>query len=151
MSDITHGIVRNLVNGDIYYGEKGKGAWLNGHRINTKKFMRSSSIFLAFVGNRTSQATWKVVEFPRRIRSLGCASLEMCMVASGNADGFYFNCEDFEKRMRIVDIAASALILREAGGEVYDLNGKILDMEFSLRDKVNFLALGDSSIKEMVI
>jgi fructose-1,6-bisphosphatase/inositol monophosphatase family enzyme len=151
MSDITHGIVRNIVNGDIYYAEKGKGAWLNGHRINTKKFIRQSSIFLAFVGNRTSTATWKVVEFPRRIRSLGCASLEMCLVASGNADGFYFNCEDFEKRMRIVDIAASALILREAGGELYDLNGKVLDMEFSLRDKVNFLALGDKSIKEMVI
>jgi len=151
MSDVTHGLVRNLVNRDIYYAEKGKGAWLNGHRINTKRFHRPSSLFLAFVGNRTSPATWKVVEFPRRIRSLGCASLEMCFVAGGRADGFYFNCEEYDKRMRIVDIAASALILREAGGELYDLDGKVLDMEFSLGDRANFLALGDSSIKEMVI
>jgi len=151
MSDVTHGLVRNLVSGDIYYAEKGKGARLNGHRISTKKFLKRSSIFLAFVGNHTSPATWKVVEFPRRIRSLGCASLEMCLVAGGNVDGFYFNCDDFEKRMRIVDIAASSLILREAGGEVYDLNGQVLDMEFSLRDKVNFLALGDTSIKGMII
>ena len=122
MSDITHGLVRNLVSGDIFYAEKGKGAWLNGKRLSTRKFVRESSMFLAFVGNAVSQETWKVVGVPRRIRSLGCASLEMCWVARGEADGFYFNCSDREKRMRIVDIAASALILREAGGELYGLD-----------------------------
>lgn len=151
MSDVTHGLIRNLVNGDIYYAEKGKGSWLNGKRLSTRRFVRASSMFMTFVGNKTDPSTWKVVEVPRRTRSLGCASLEMCWVARGKADGFYFNCGDFEKRMRIVDIAASALILREAGGEVYALDGKVLDMGFSLRDKVNFLALGDKSVKEMVL
>jgi fructose-1,6-bisphosphatase/inositol monophosphatase family enzyme len=75
----------------------------------------------------------------------------MCFVAGGRADGFYFNCDDFSKRMRIVDIAASALILREAGGEVYDLRGKALDVNFSLDDKVNFIALGDKSTKELIL
>jgi len=150
MSDVTHGLVRNLVSGDVYYAEKGKGAWLNGKKLKTKRFVRESALFLAFVGNRTAPATWKIVEVPRRVRALGCASLEMCWVARGRADGFYFNCEEFDKRMRIVDIAASALILREAGGELYDLDGKVLDMRFSLDDRANFLALGDKSIKEMV-
>jgi len=150
MSDVTHGIVMNLVSGDTYYAEKGEGAWLNGRKLGTRKFRRESSLFLAFVGNSTAPATWKVVELPRRVRSLGCASLEMCQVARGKADGFYFNCQDFDKRMRIVDIAASALILREAGGELYDLEGRVLDMKFSLDDRANFLALGDKSIKEMI-
>jgi fructose-1,6-bisphosphatase/inositol monophosphatase family enzyme len=150
LSDVTHGLVRNLVTGETYYAEKGKGAWLDGRKISTRKFKKATSLFLAFVGNRTSPLTWKVVEMPRRVRSLGCASLEMCLVASGSADGFYFNCQDFDKRMRIVDIAASALILREAGGELFGLDGKVLDMKFTLGDKVNFLALGDSGIKEMV-
>lgn len=150
MSDVTHGLVRNLVSGDIYYAEKGKGAWLNGSRLKTRRYQRPTSLFLAYVGNRTAQATWKIVEMPRRVRSLGCASLEMCHVAKGKADGFYFNCEEFDKRMRIVDIAASALVLREAGGELYGLDGEVLDMEFSLDDRANFLAVGDSSIREMI-
>jgi fructose-1,6-bisphosphatase/inositol monophosphatase family enzyme len=74
----------------------------------------------------------------------------MCLVAGGMADGFYFNCRDQRKKMRIVDIAASALILREAGGEVYGIDGGILDMKFSLNDRVNFLAVGEPSMKEMM-
>jgi|YelNatPaOPRAMG01_1025707.scaffolds.fasta_scaffold20076_6 fructose-1,6-bisphosphatase/inositol monophosphatase family enzyme len=151
MSDVTHGLVRNLVNGDTFYAERGKGAFLNGKRIRTRSFRRSEALFFAYVGTKTDPATWKVVEIPRRVRSLGCASLEMCFVAGGRADGFYFNCDDFSKRMRIVDIAASALILREAGGEVYDLRGKALDVNFSLDDKVNFIALGDKSTKELIL
>ena len=150
MSDVTHGLVRNLVNGDIYYAEKGKGAWLNGKEIRTKKFKRPDSLFLAYVGNDADPKTWKFVDIPRRIRSLGCASLEMCHVASGMSDGFYFNCRDQRKKMRIVDIAASALILREAGGEIYSIDGGILDMKFSLDDRVNFLAVGEPSMKEMM-
>lgn len=151
MSAITHGLVRNLVNGDIYYAEKGKGAALNGKKIATRRFDRPTSLFLAYVGNSTDQATWKFVDFPRRVRSLGCASLEMCHVARGGADGFYFNCTDFSKKMRIVDIAASSLILREAGGEIYDMKGNILDMKFSLADRANFVALGDPSSKGLIM
>lgn len=150
MSNVTHGLVRNLVSGETFYAEKGKGAFLNGERIRTRRFRRSEALFFAYVGTKVDPATWKVVEVPRRVRSLGCASLEMCYVACGRADGFYFNCDDFSKRMRIVDIAASALILREAGGEVYDLRGRMLDVNFSLDDKVNFLALGDKSTKELI-
>ena len=151
MSDVTHGLVENIVNGDTYYAEKGKGAWLNGEKIRTRRFKRGGALFLAYVGISTDPLTWKVVEVPRRVRSLGCASLEMCHVALGKADGYYFNCDDYKKRMRIVDIAASALVLREAGGEVFDLKGNVLDMEFTLDKRANFLALGDKSIKEMIM
>jgi fructose-1,6-bisphosphatase/inositol monophosphatase family enzyme len=53
--------------------------------------------------------------------------------------------------IRVIDIAASCLILREAGGEVVDLEGNKLDMEFNLQDRKNFLAYGDPRIKEMVL
>lgn len=151
LSNVTHGLVKNLVNGETYFAEKGKGATLNGKKIMTRSFKRSESLFLAYVGMKVGQATWKMAEVPRRVRSLGCASLEMCHLARGKADGFYFNCDDFSKRMRIVDIAASSLILRESGGEVYDLRGNALDMNFTLDDRVNFLALGDKSTKELII
>lgn len=151
LGDITHGLVRNIPSGETYYAEKGKGAWLDGKQIKTRHFKRRESLFLSYVGNSTDPLTWKVVEVPRRVRSLGCASLEMCHVARGMADGFYFNCSDYKKRMRIVDIAASALVLREAGGEVFDLQGRTLDMNFNLDERTNFLALGDKSTKEMIM
>ncbi len=151
MSDVSYGLVRNLVNGESFYAEKGKGVWLNNEPIRTRAFVKETSLFLAYVGRDADNGTWEIANIPRRIRSLGCASLEMCHIARGMADGFYFNCKDFSKRMRIVDIAASALILREAGGEIYDLNGSLLDIKFNLDDRANFMALGDPSIKEMIL
>lgn len=151
LSNVSHGLVRNLVNGDIYYAEKGKGAWMNNIRINTRSFSQEESLFLAYVGNQADRNICEFIDKPRRVRSLGCASLEMCHVARGRADGFYFNCLDFAKRMRIVDIAASSLALREAGGGLFGLDGTILDMKFSLDDRANFFALGDPRAKEMMI
>jgi fructose-1,6-bisphosphatase/inositol monophosphatase family enzyme len=82
---------------------------------------------------------------------MGCASLEMCLVAQGSAQAHYMNCTNHSRMIRIVDIAASCLILREAGGEVVDLKGGKLDMELSLDDRKNFLAYGDPRIRELVL
>ncbi|MBU0623224.1 MAG: sugar kinase, partial [Candidatus Thermoplasmatota archaeon] len=86
-----------------------------------------------------------------RVRTMGCASLEMSLVAQGSAQAHYMNCTNHKRMIRVIDIAASCLILREAGGEVVDLEGKKLEMEFNLQDRKNFLAYGDPKIKEMVL
>jgi fructose-1,6-bisphosphatase/inositol monophosphatase family enzyme len=65
--------------------------------------------------------------------------------------GLYMNCARFQRMIRVIDIAASCLILREAGGEVVDLTGEKLDMDFDLKDRKNFLAYGDPRIKELVL
>jgi NAD+ kinase len=70
----------------------------------------------------------------------------MCLVAAGLADGFYLHSEVYQRALRVVDIAASALILREAGGELYDLDGKVLDMSLDLEVRANCLAAGDPSM-----
>lgn len=49
-----------------------------------------------------------------------------------------------------MDIAASYLILREAGGEVFDLSGKVLDMPLNLESRSSFLAVGDPSLFKFV-
>ncbi|MEM2979478.1 MAG: inositol monophosphatase family protein, partial [Methanomassiliicoccales archaeon] len=56
-----------------------------------------------------------------------------------------------EKSIRVFDIAASALILREAGGDVVTLSGEPLDMPFDLSARSNFLAFGDRAVKEVII
>jgi fructose-1,6-bisphosphatase/inositol monophosphatase family enzyme len=143
MNDATHGIVRNLVTGDTFYAEKGKGATWNGKRIWVRPFQAATSVFMVYLGKYSATATNAVVHKTRRTRSMGCSSLEMCLVAAGLADGFYLNSDVYERSLRIVDIAASALILREAGGELYDMHGKVLDMSLDLKVRANCLAVGD--------
>ena len=63
---------------------------------------------------------------------MGCASLDMASVALGRADGFLMQSENYNHSIRVVDIAASTLILREAGGEIYNLDGTLFNMPCDL-------------------
>jgi myo-inositol-1(or 4)-monophosphatase len=54
-------------------------------------------------------------------RRLGCASLDLCVVARGWLDGYW------ERRLQPWDIAAGALIVREAGGTVTNTTGGAFD------------------------
>lgn len=151
MADCDNALVRNLYSGDTYYARRGGGAELNGHRIGVSKYNRDDSIFMMFDGRDVAPETEKVKALASRVRTMGCASLEMSLVAQGSAQAHYMNCTNHSRMIRIVDIAASCLILREAGGEVVDLQGGKLDMEFSLDDRKNFLAYGDPRIKELAL
>lgn len=55
-----------------------------------------------------------------RVRALGTAAVDMCQVATGGADAYY------HIGMHCWDIAASAIIVREAGGVVKDTDGLYL-------------------------
>jgi fructose-1,6-bisphosphatase/inositol monophosphatase family enzyme len=151
MKDVRAGLVQNLVTGDTYYAEKGKGAFLNDERIHVRKFPPFRSVFMVYLGKYSSIDNFDTARLAVRARALGCASLEMCLLAEGKADAYYMNCEVYEKSIRVVDIAASALILREAGGEVVDLMDKPLDLAFDLKDRSNFLAYGDPAVKEVIM
>lgn len=54
-------------------------------------------------------------------RRLGCASLDLCLVAAGKLDGYW------ERRLKPWDVAAGALIVREAGGTVTNTRGGAFD------------------------
>ncbi|MEM0343754.1 MAG: inositol monophosphatase family protein [Thermoplasmata archaeon] len=151
MSDIDYGLVKNLFTGDTYYARRGGGAELNGHRIAVSRYDRDDAVFIMFDGVDAAEESDRVKLLAQRVRTLGCASLEMCLVAQGSVQAHYMNCTNFNRMIRVVDIAASCLILREAGGEVVDLEGNKLDMNFDLSDRKNFLAYGDPKVKELVL
>jgi myo-inositol-1(or 4)-monophosphatase len=54
-------------------------------------------------------------------RRLGCASLDLCLVANGKLDGYW------ERKLKPWDVAAGALIVREAGGTVTNPRGGPFD------------------------
>ena len=151
MSDCSFALVKNLYTGDTYFARRGGGAELNGHRIGVSKYARGDAVFLMFDGLDVAPESEKVKQLASRVRTMGCASLEMCLVAQGAVQAHYMNCTNLKRMIRIIDIAASCLILREAGGEVVDLEGNRLDMGLDLQDRKNFLAYGDPKVKELVL
>lgn len=150
LSDVEYGLVRNLVTGDTYWAEKGKGAFFNDKSIAVRPYPKKDSMFSLYVGERATEKAYKIVRIPRRGRALGCASLEMCLVASGSLDVYYHNYSPAEYSMRVTDIAASTLILREAGGEVFNDTYDILEMSFDIKSRINVIAVGDESALEVL-
>jgi len=133
MKGATHALVRELVSGRTYYAARGKGAYLDGRRIHVRRYDLKDSMFMVYLGKNAHDLSYGVAKMSRRVRSLGAASLDMCMVATGASDLYYMNSAAKRAELRVVDIAASALILREAGGEVLDLDRRSLDMPYDAK------------------
>lgn len=152
LRDVEYAYIRNLVTDDVYRAELGKGAFHNGRRMIARKESDPDTLtMMLYLGCGAHPDTFKILKGCRRTRAYGCASIEMCLVADGMADGFMMNSEDRSKSIRVIDIAASHLILREAGGEVYNLDGTPMDMPFDLDSRGNFLAVGDRRLTEWLL
>lgn len=151
MLGVRHAVLMNLVDGSLYRAEKGQGATLNGQTLKVRPLGSKEPSVLFYFGRHVHPITLELVKKCSRVRAMGCASLEMALVAQGRFDAYYFHTELYEKGIRVVDIAASALILREAGGEVVDLEGRPLDLPFDLGARSNFLAYGDARIKQVML
>jgi len=152
LSDIHTAYLRNLVTGDVMCAEKGKGAFKNGQPIHVRPASDMNDLFMMiYLGNGAHPDSFALAKRVRSSRAYGCASLEMEIVAEGEADGFMMYSENYQREIRVVDIAASYLILKEAGGDVYDLEGNALDMPFNLEFRSNFVAFGDRRVYEFVM
>jgi fructose-1,6-bisphosphatase/inositol monophosphatase family enzyme len=140
---VTHALVRDLPNATTFYAEKGGGATRNGKPIATRAFREREELFSVYLGTMAEPQSFEVARSARRVRSLGSASLDLCGVASGWFDLYYMRSAS-EARLRVMDIAAGALLVREAGGVVVDTDGKDLDMPFTLKARTNLVAAGDA-------
>ena len=151
LSGMRLGYLRNLVNGDSYWAEKGKGAFKNGKPIKVREPNFRELFIMNYSGKYASPDAFAISKKVSTSRNLGCSSLELVMVAEGEADAFCVNSESYVRCERVIDIAASVLILREAGGEIYDLEGNVLDMPFDLEHRSNTVAVGDRRVFDYLI
>ena len=147
LADIEEGLVLNMVSGDVYHAEKGKGAFLNNQPISVRE-PKNDMVLMAYMGSSASPRTYELATKFRRVRALGAASLDLCAVAAGIADAYYLEYLPAERALRVMDIAAGVLILREAGGESYTPKGEILDMPLSLNVRKNIMAVGSDEVLE---
>jgi fructose-1,6-bisphosphatase/inositol monophosphatase family enzyme len=144
LAGVELGLVRHIPHEGTYWAEKGRGATYDGRRIKVRPLGRMEPL----VG--TALDYEKGLRLPQgdklHFRDLGSAALEMCLVAEGALDAFY--CD--QPLVRVIDIAASTLIVREAGGLVHDLGRRDLNVPYDLTVRFPTVALGDRKLWGML-
>lgn len=119
------GVVIEVNRNEEFTAVAGEGAWLNGEKITVSN---TSNARDAFIGTGFPYNDLSVVESYLKlfrhlmeelqgIRRPGAATFDLCCVASGRFDGF------FEYSLHAWDVAAAALIVKEAGGVITDWKG----------------------------
>ncbi len=159
LSDVEVGYVRNLITGREYFAEAGEGAYRGQREKETEHRLKKEEedidekelTFALYLGKKSIPETSRLARLPRRVRCLGSAALEICRVADDTFDLYYQRSIDKEKSLRITDIAASTLILREAGGEVYDGDWEPINMSLDPAERKDVIAIKNPRIKEFVI
>jgi len=128
---IVSAVIYDPAKDEMFYAEKGTGAWMNESRLRVSGRNRMiESIFatgLPFGGRtdlpETIQDLARLLPACAGVRRWGAAALDLAYVAAGRYDGFW------ERRLNPWDMAAGILIVKEAGGFVQPLNpeGNILE------------------------
>jgi fructose-1,6-bisphosphatase/inositol monophosphatase family enzyme len=136
LSDVEAGIVLNVPTGDVFEAAKGRGATLNGRPLKVRAPGRS------LVVSTTHGADVKAAG----LRSFGASALEMCLVASGALDAYHYP----KPILRVTDVAAATLIVREAGGIVIDDAGADLDLRLTLEPRFTLTAASSREMAKRV-
>lgn len=127
--EVIAGVVYNPLTEELFSAERGRGATLNDlpiHVSPTEELRRAllSSAYGTWEANgRRFNRAGTLGPTTQALRDLGSAALELCYVAAGRLDGMA------GATLNAWDVAAGALIVREAGGRVTDANGEPVGVE----------------------
>jgi myo-inositol-1(or 4)-monophosphatase len=131
--ELAVAVVYDPMRDELFSAVRGGGAHLNGRPIGVSmnETLIRSLLATGFPYDRATSRENNLDYFnalimaSQEVRRSGSASLDLCSVAAGRLDGYW------ELKLRPWDVAAGALIVREAGGRVSDFSG----VRFSIYDK----------------
>ena len=146
LDDVQLGFVKNYANGNFYEAIKGNGAKRNGEPMTPSEQTDLTKISLGGFTKSKTLSVSKLVDTARRMRVLGSVVLELAYVASGKYDAFL----DL-RGSRIIDIAASKLIVEEAGAIVTDKYGEKLNSRLSIYEKAVVVSAGNHDLHNQII
>jgi myo-inositol-1(or 4)-monophosphatase len=124
-TEVLLGLVYDPLREECFCAVRGDGATLNGKRIHVSATAELDKSLLAtgFPYDRRERADEYLAVFKafitrsQGVRRNGSAALDLCYVACGRIDGFW------EAKLRPWDVAAGAIIIREAGGVMSGYSG----------------------------
>jgi myo-inositol-1(or 4)-monophosphatase len=151
LQDVETALVTDLIHNITYTAQKNGGAFKNGERIKPSE---TSEIEDAVIG--VDLNTFRIEELVTKLEGLfkkgkhfrhfGANALEICYVADGSTDAFI----DIRGKLRVTDMVASYLILREAGGIMVTPEGEELNVPLAPTQRLSFIAASNKRIYEAI-
>ncbi|HYB69401.1 MAG TPA: inositol monophosphatase family protein [Candidatus Bathyarchaeia archaeon] len=128
---LTVGVVYDPSREECFLAERGRGATLNGKALHVSSTTRLAESLLgtSYPNDLRGAPRNNLAEHGalmlrcRSVRSIGSAVLGLAAVAAGRLDGYW------EQRLGAWDVAAGALLIREAGGRATAVSGGPLDLD----------------------
>jgi myo-inositol-1(or 4)-monophosphatase len=143
IGDIKIAYILNIVNGDEFWAEKGKGAFLNGERLSPQK---TSDIYLVAYEAQSPKkdipAIMPLLSKSMKTRCLGATALDLAYLAFGSISIFVN-----PSLSRSFDFGGGWLIVKEAGGIFTDIRGNTIEhVEIDMKRSVSLLAGGNKDL-----
>jgi myo-inositol-1(or 4)-monophosphatase len=122
---IEHGVVLDVIKGDVFHASLGGGAYCNTRRLRIATRARLQEAMVATSCPYPSGPAFaqgmrmlgEVMQACAAIRRSGSAALDLAWLAAGHSDGF------FDLGLNAWDVAAGGLLVTEAGGRVGNFRG----------------------------
>ncbi len=124
--EIECGVVYDPLRNEMFFGERGKGAYLNDEKIRVSGAKELEECLLSTgFGYDRGEALDRTLEYIRKLLKYGVidiirdgsAALDLCYVAAGRTAGFW------EFSLNPWDTAAGIVLVSEAGGRVTEIHG----------------------------
>ena len=140
IANIEKAVIIDLTTRDLYWAERGQGAFLNDNKMSVSDRDKYELIFEIDYRLRDLVESLdkykRIIKKSHRIRTMGSCALSLCLVARGSIDAYI----NFKKLIRLVDAAAGILIVKEAGGNVFNFEGSELENKLSINTRFAFIA-----------
>ena len=143
------GLIMDLQCGATFQAEKGKGAYRNGTKIKVSEEATFDSIIGLDLNGLDESLLIRISPLILtfcHLRHLGANALEICYVAAGLIDAFV----DVRHRIRVTDIAAGYILLKEAGGDLFTIDGKEANMVLTPQSRGSIIA-GNKKICQLIL
>ena len=121
---LTAAVVLDPIKDEMFYATKGGGAWMRGNkrlRVSGRKDLAMCVVSSNDMFHKDERYK-NIRPLVASLKSFGATALDLAYVAAGRLDGYYGGSS--KQGPQAWDIAAGALIVREAGGMVTEIDGK---------------------------
>jgi myo-inositol-1(or 4)-monophosphatase len=126
--ELVAGVVYDVVKNEMFTAEKGRGAFLNDRRLRVgARISLADALVVTGIAAKNRSGAGKqtfqeeldrVVGSVTDVRRLGSAALDLAYVAAGRFDAYW------ERGLAPWDVAAGAVLVREAGGFAREIDGQ---------------------------
>ena len=132
-NEIVSGLIYDPIKDEMFYAEKNNGAFFNNQRIKVSKKKDIEGCLFGTGGKEK-------IEADLITRKSGSAALDMAYVAAGRYDGY------FQNNLKLWDIAAGIIIVKEAGGIINEIN---LSENDNIKIRASSTAINEKMLKKL--